>query len=58
MLDHRAERERRNEGEGAHDEDDPEGATSFFCAREPATATTGTITPKRPTNIATAVVTL
>ena len=68
MLDHRAERERREESEPADDQDHAdeqadeqaaigrEGAddagTVFLAASEPAIAIAGMITKKRPTSIA------
>ena len=67
MLDDRPERERREEGETAddqdHADDEPDeqaaggrerarrGGIDFFPASEPASAIAGTIMKKRPTNI-------
>ena len=68
MLDDRAERQRREEGEAADDQDDADqqadeqppvvgkvpadGGTIFLAASEPAIAITGTIIRKRPTSMA------
>ncbi len=74
MLDDRPERQRREEGEAADDQDHAdeqadeqrpvvgnvpaEAGTVFLAASEPAIASAGTMTKKRPTSMPTPSVTL